>query len=190
MLNTVPFFNNCSAFNIFSTLIANLFVAYSLLLSQVLFINFFVSGVVSKQTGEIPQTREATTEGFGPQRVTRLQRRHDAEHLSGGGALLSTLSPPHRHQQIPSGQRLFVFPSLRVVTTHSKTLRKTCKRKLLRDSRMRYFLLAYGSLETQSVNIAICFFEQLRRKQIYRVATFFFIDELFLKLTFLYGAII
>lgn len=54
--------------------------------------------MVPEQTSEIPQTREATTEGFGPQRVTRLQRRHDAEHLSGGGALLPTLSPPDSHQ--------------------------------------------------------------------------------------------
>jgi hypothetical protein len=62
------------------------------------------AGVVSEPEGQVPEAREAVAESAGPQRAAWMQRRHDAKHLSGGGARLSALPTSHRHQQIPPGE--------------------------------------------------------------------------------------
>lgn len=59
---------------------------------------FCLLGVVSKQESEIQEAGEAAAEGAGAVGASRVQRRHDEEHLPRSCPGLSALPPPHGYQ--------------------------------------------------------------------------------------------
>jgi hypothetical protein len=101
------------------------------------------AGVVSEPEGQVPEAREAVAESAGPQRAAWMQRRHDAKHLSGGGARLSALPTSHRHQQIPPGEhKTVVSPYSRQHESRKKNV-GGCKSVVL--IRRRHPTLNYGN---------------------------------------------